>query len=295
LIQNTIGIGPQNPNYAMFGVVDGSQPFVLTVRVRILAYETFSVGGAFGGPFSHTGGALNAIQLGDGNGQGANAEAEITQFTFSQGDVCDPSNLSGSAWVGRFPLDTNTADLIDLFQSNVDNFIAALQLAGANVSIQATYRLPQKAFLMHWAWMIAKESQDPTTVPDFFAGPTLAQVAVPAYHGPDTLTICWIHTDQAGNPDIPASVAAAQEMVDGWGIVSEPALDSEHSLGTAIDMNISWNGSLKILDASGNLVHIHSKPRTGMNMELGNVGATYGVIKALASLNDPPHWSIDGH
>jgi hypothetical protein len=148
LIQNTIGIGPQNPNYAMFGVVDGSKPFVLIVRVRILAYETFGVGGAlgfffdvrtatpnqeyaigftptlvtdplgngvaidttvfhtyvlkatpggnytltidgqfaFGGPFSHTGGALNAIQLGDGNGQFANAKAQITKFEFSQSD-----------------------------------------------------------------------------------------------------------------------------------------------------------------------------------------------------------------
>lgn len=154
LIQNTIGIGQHNPNYALFGVVNGSEPFVLTVRVRILAYETFGVGGplgfffdvrtatpnqeyaigftpslvtdplgngvaidttvfhtyvlkatpggnytldidgqfAFGGPFSSTGGALNAIQLGDGNTQGANASAEITQFTFSQGlDTTPPS------------------------------------------------------------------------------------------------------------------------------------------------------------------------------------------------------------
>jgi hypothetical protein len=42
LIQNTIGTGFSggvNPNYAMFGVVDGSEPFQLTVRARILAYE----------------------------------------------------------------------------------------------------------------------------------------------------------------------------------------------------------------------------------------------------------------
>ena len=147
LTQNTIGIGQGNPNYAMFGVVDGSKPFVLTVRVRILAYETFGIGGpggfffdvrlattpeqeyaieftkslvtdplgnsvaidttvfhtytlkatpggnytlsidgqfAFGGPFSSTGGALNAVQFGDGNGQGANAKAKITKFVFSQ-------------------------------------------------------------------------------------------------------------------------------------------------------------------------------------------------------------------
>ena len=41
LFQDTIGtgFGHGNPNYAMFGVVDGQQPFVLTVRARVLATE----------------------------------------------------------------------------------------------------------------------------------------------------------------------------------------------------------------------------------------------------------------
>jgi hypothetical protein len=42
---------------------------------------------AFGGPFSATGGALNAIQIGDGNSVTANARAEITKLEFSQGTV----------------------------------------------------------------------------------------------------------------------------------------------------------------------------------------------------------------
>ena len=145
LIQDTIGTGfTDSPNYAMFGVVDGSEPFQLTVRARILAYEgtqsfgfffdvrtaapnqeyaigftpssvvdplgngvavdttvfhtyvlratpggsyTLDIDGhfAFGGPFSATGGALNAVQFGDGNATGANAQAEVTQLEFSQG------------------------------------------------------------------------------------------------------------------------------------------------------------------------------------------------------------------
>jgi hypothetical protein len=50
LIQDTIGTGFGNgsPNYARFGVVDGSKPFVLTVRARVLAYEVTPPAGAFG-------------------------------------------------------------------------------------------------------------------------------------------------------------------------------------------------------------------------------------------------------
>ena len=144
LIQDTIGTGEHNPNYAMFGVIDGTKPFELTVRARILAYEGtapfgffFDVrtaspnqeyaigltpsglqdplgngaavdttvfhtyvlratpGGpyklyvdgqfAFGGPFSATGGALNAVQFGDDAGLGpTNARAEVTELEFSQ-------------------------------------------------------------------------------------------------------------------------------------------------------------------------------------------------------------------
>ena len=206
-------------------------------------------------------------------------------------NLCDQTSLSGPDWVGQYPADTSISDLVDPFRTNVSNFLGALNAAGANVNIQATYRLPQKAYLMHWAWMIAREGQDPTTV-SAFPGPTQAQRAVPAFHGPDTLDICWTHTDQSGNPDITASVDAAEQMVEGWGIVFEPALDSEHSLGTAIDMNISWTGGIKIFDAAGNLVHIHSKPRSGMNQNLWAVGASYGVIKLPS---DAPHWSVDGH
>jgi murein DD-endopeptidase MepM/ murein hydrolase activator NlpD len=148
LIQDTIGTGfagGVNPNYAMFNVVDGTKPFVLTVRARILAYEgtapngfaftvrtanpnqiydigftpsrvadlsgngvsidttafhtyvlraipggiyTLDIDGhfAFSGPFSTRGGALNAVQFGDDNSTGANAQAEVTRLEFWQGD-----------------------------------------------------------------------------------------------------------------------------------------------------------------------------------------------------------------
>jgi hypothetical protein len=157
LIQDTIGTGfTDSPNYAMFGVVDGSEPFQLTVRARILAYEgtqpfgfffdvrtaapnqeyaigftpasvidplgngvavdttvfhtyvlsatpggpyTLDIDGhfAFSGPFSATGGALNAVQFGDGNATGANAQAEVTQLEFSQGAAAAVTGVSPSS------------------------------------------------------------------------------------------------------------------------------------------------------------------------------------------------------
>jgi hypothetical protein len=49
LIQNTIGTGFGNPapEYAMFGVVNGTQPFVLEVRARVLAVEGTQTFGFF--------------------------------------------------------------------------------------------------------------------------------------------------------------------------------------------------------------------------------------------------------
>lgn len=169
LIQNTIGTGfTDNPNYAMFGVVDGSEPFQLTVRARILAYEgtqpfgfffdvrtatpnqeyaigftpssvvdplgngvavdttvfhtyvlratpggpyTLDIDGhfAFGGPFSATGGALNAVQFGDGNATGANAQAAVTQLEFSQGAA--PAAVTGVS-PGSGPVPGGTSVMI---------------------------------------------------------------------------------------------------------------------------------------------------------------------------------------
>ena len=69
-------------------------------------------------------------------------------------------------------------------------------------------------------------------------------------------------------------------------------LDSNHLTGQAIDMDISWSGTLKIKNAKGDEVEITSAPTNGGNKDLQALGETYGV-KKLAS--DPPHWSFDGH
>jgi SH3-like domain-containing protein len=68
-----------------------------------------------------------------------------------------PKTLSGAGWVAKFPTSTSTTDLVDPFKTNASSFIAALQSAGATVSIGATLRPKQRAYLMHWSFRIAKQ------------------------------------------------------------------------------------------------------------------------------------------
>ena len=184
--------------------------------------------------------------------------------------------LSGLAWVFRFPGSESPADCIDPFRSNLRAFLAALADAQAQVSIAATYRPPERAYLMHWSWKIAKNIADP-------------REAEPM-QGVD---IDWVHRTDTGAPDIPRSRSMAGRMVSLYEIVSQPALISRHTERRAIDMNIWWDGPLSIRGPKGDKTTISTEPCTGMNAELAQVGAQYGVIKARFA-NDPPHWSDDG-
>jgi hypothetical protein len=190
---------------------------------------------------------------------------------------CCPAGttLSGTSWVTQFPTSTSTGDLVEPFRDHVNSFLASLHQAGASVTITATYRPPQRAYLMHYAYEIAKKGLDPRNVP--------SRGDVP---------ICWVHTNADGSINLAQSRQAAAQMVKAYGIVHEPSLTSNHTKGLAIDMNISWLGTLHITNANGKVVSISTLPRSGMNTQLWSVGATYQVFK-LAS--DPPHWSYNGH
>lgn len=182
--------------------------------------------------------------------------------------------LSGSEWCARFPGSTSTDDLDGDFKTGVKSFISALKQAKASVSIAATYRPPERAYLMHWSWMIANGKAE---APD-----------VPAKAG---VNINWDH----GNAD--ASKAAAKAMVAEYGMGGlkvAPALRSRHTERKAIDMTISWTKDLVIAGADGNDVTIKTEPRGGMNEDLHAVGAGYGVIKFWKGDADKPHWSTDG-
>jgi hypothetical protein len=182
--------------------------------------------------------------------------------------------LSGASWAERFPGSTSTSDLEPTFADSVNKFISAIKVAGGSVTISATYRPPERAYLMHWCWMLNKKK--------------IKAAKIPAKTG---VNIEWDHSDEK------ASQKAAADMVSAYGMSSlkvAPALSSRHTERKAIDMSISWSGDLTIKDANGNDVKIDTEPRTGMNEELQEVGKGYGVIKFWKGATDKPHWSTDG-
>jgi hypothetical protein len=182
--------------------------------------------------------------------------------------------VSGSDWVKQFPTSTDVNDLISPFRENVQRFIQAMTDAGATTEISATYRPKERAYLMYYSFRIAREGLNP--------------VDVPAMDGVD---IDWVHRKGNGQIDLHASKDAAEDMVNAYGIVYRPALNSNHTARLAIDMTISWDGTLAIENAQGTTVKITSGPRSGQNSKLVAVGKSYGVIKLVS---DPPHWSSNG-
>lgn len=183
-----------------------------------------------------------------------------------------PKNLSGAAWwhanEASFPNSTSVDDLETGFKTKVKDFIAALETAGASVVISSTKRHKKRAYLMHYSWKIAKGM--------------IKASAVPAEVGVD---ITWDH----GNTS--ASKKAAQEMVKLFDMAHIAALASRHINGTAIDMTITWTGTLKIKNKAGKEIEI-GPPRNGAeSTKLHAVGSSYGVKKLVT---DPPHWSSDG-
>ena len=182
--------------------------------------------------------------------------------------------LSGAAWVNKFEGSTSTQTLSYPFRTNVEQFLAAFNDAGARVTIAATLRPPERAYLMHWCWKISRG---------------LVRAAdVPAMDG---VEIEWDHGNDA------KSLREANAMVAAYGMTGlnvAPALRSRHTEGSAIDMNISWTGDLHITDKNNNEVIIRTPPRDGMNTELHQIGRSYDVIKFHGGARDKPHWSTDG-
>ena len=177
--------------------------------------------------------------------------------------------LSGPHWVARFPTSRSLFDCKPPFLDRISKFHQALVEAGAQVKISATLRPAERAYLMHFSSKIASGKIDPRKVPP------MAGVSIKWFHG-----------------DLAKSKNAAQQMVHGYGIAFPPALHSRHTEGLAVDMTITWSGTLQIKDATGAVKSIGAPQSGNTNQALHKVGASYGVIK-LAS--DPPHWSSDGH
>lgn len=170
---------------------------------------------------------------------------------------------SGAKWVSRFPGSASLNDLESTFKEKADKFISAIKAAGGSVSIAATYRPRERAYLMHYASKIARGE--------------ITADKVPAMDG---VNIDWVHDTND------ASKAAASAMAKGYTIVYPPALISRHTERAAVDMTITGIVGKKIKNGSGEDVEIKKLS------DLNAVGATYGVNKLVS---DPPHWSDNGH
>lgn len=202
-----------------------------------------------------------------------------------------PNELSGRSWVSRFPGSDLVSDLSGTFRQDVTDFISTMRRAGITVTVIATRRPPERAYLMHYSWLIGKGKIDPADVRPFAPGPGRAPVR-----------ICWQHTDSPGaeDEDRAVSVEAAKEMVSGYHISPSlavaPARSSLHTTGLAIDMTMTWSKArITIADRRGHRVRISTTPHSGLNSRLIAVGATYGVIHYLSAAADPAHWSVSGH
>ena len=200
--------------------------------------------------------------------------ASFAAATMFVHDLRADGEPSGKSWVKKFPGSNRVDDLEEGFREKAKAFIKAATDGGAEVKIASTRRPRERAYLMHWSWMIVNRDQDAKKIP--------------AMKGVD---IDWWHGDQA------ASTKKAQEMVDGYGIRNlkvPPALSSRHIDGKAIDMQFVWKGDLNIKKSDGTAVAIRSTPRDGTNPDLIAVGATYGVIHFADVPKDKVHWSTDG-
>jgi hypothetical protein len=186
---------------------------------------------------------------------------------------------SGAYWVAwanfHAKNSTSVEDLVEPFKGNVKAFIKALEDAGAKVYVGATRRSDERAYLFHWCWKIGLGNAKPCEA-----------TAVPG------VEIEWDHGD------VEKSKKGAKEMIEGFGLAvppnstNAPALHTNHCSGKAIDMTISWTGTIKIKKKDGSEESVLIMNEVNKNTKLHAVGASYGVKKLTT---DAPHWSLDGH
>jgi len=183
------------------------------------------------------------------------------------------ASLSGKDWwranQAKYPNSREIDDLEPGFRAKVEAFVASLRHAGATITVSSTLRNATRAHLMHYSWRIAYERLDPKDVPKR-----------------SDLVIEWDHGD------LEKSRQAALDMVKLFNLAYRPSLSSNHIRGKAIDMNISWKGTLELTQPAPLLARIEGRPRTEQNRELHQIGASVFGVRKLIS--DPPHWSFNG-
>jgi hypothetical protein len=215
-------------------------------------------------------------------------------WTISDIPCAPPYKPSGPDWTKEFPQSNQVKDLSGKFREDVTSFIGAMRTAGVTVKVISTLRPPERAYLMHYSWLIASTRP----APDGKLDPRDVPAFVPS-QGQSEVDICWVHANGSGI-DLPASVTAAKQMVSAFGIDPKlkdpPALSTLHTQGLAIDMTTTWSSNtITIVNSKGKEVTIASGPHSGLNKTLIAVGASYGVIHLKNAAKDPNHWSVNGH
>lgn len=183
-----------------------------------------------------------------------------------------PKRPPSLGWCARYPGSAALEDLAEPFRSRASAFLAAIDAGVGHTAHQltATWRPAERAYLMHWACMIAKSGQDPAGVPAMFGVPI----------------------DWTAGGDILAARAGAAEMIKGYGITFPAALISRHTQRRAMDVRITIPPRpvelYRFRDPKGQVWMFGGEDLPS----LYKFGATFGVIKLQT---DPPHWSDDGH
>jgi hypothetical protein len=213
--------------------------------------------------------------------QDTGAAPSILDEIIAQEAEKEPSSVE---LLDEFPVSDELNDLDSNFRPNVRAFVELLEQAGASVEILATTWPPELAYVMHWAWRIAKEDYHPLAVPP------IDEIEFDADVNPD-LDISWWHGS------FEASKEVAEEIVEACGLddlEEPPALVSHHVAGEAIDMKISWHGDLFLPTPSGGEIVIASSPHDETNRDLIALAAAYGIILYEDMDKNPVHWSVDG-
>lgn len=223
---------------------------------------------------------LNILQQFQREAPASDQAALTAAFTIALTPFLHPENMSGAQWRKRadaagWSNSTSIDDLSSDFKPKVLAFKAALDAAGTSIVIGTTRRSEVRAWLMHYAWVIAYGGEPPQD-------------------DPHQTGIVWDHGDPKKTKD------AARAMKDAFAMAHIAVLNSHHIEGNAIDWTITWTGDLTIKKQNGESVTITTEPRHGGmkgatlpygNTDLHAVGATYGVKKLYS---DEPHWSLTG-
>ncbi|MEN8904903.1 MAG: hypothetical protein ABF289_02980 [Clostridiales bacterium] len=183
--------------------------------------------------------------------------------------------LSGIQWCEKYKGSNDINDLKASFREKVLKFTETLKKSGVKVEILTTLRTEQSCYLYHYAWLISQRQINPEDVPLR-----------------DDVRINWCHST------LNKSITAAKDMISKWDISYEPALNSNHIGGTAVDMLISWKASkknpIKIEDADGTYhTVIFPKSVTDPSTDtLDIIADSYGIYNLKGDKN---HWSSMGN